>query len=267
MSKTVRDDLERDVTFRFPPRRIVCLCPCLTETLFALGLDKQVVGRTRYCIHPAQRVPSVTVVGGTRDVDIDHVRALRPDLVIAAKEENPQQVVELLADAVPAFVCDVTDYESALRTITNLGNLTDRVRQADALVRRIRTAFAELQPKTTRRVAYLVWREPYMAAGRDTYISALLEKCSLENVCKALPARYPEVTIESLRRLTPTWILLSSEPFPFNESHSAELAGQIPTAQIVRVDGEMFGWYGNRMLAAAEYFRKLIRRLDAPGDR
>ena len=266
MPKTVRDDLQRDVTFRFPPRRIVCLCPSLTETLFALGLDRQVIGRTSYCIHPAQRVQSVTVVGGTRDVDSDRVRALRPDLIIAAKEENPQQVVQLLADALPVFVCNVADYDSALRAITSLGNLTDRVQQAAAVVRRIRTAFAQLRPNATHRVAYLIWREPYMAAGRGTYIDALLEKCGLKNVCKGLSGRYPEITIELLRQLRPTWILLSSEPFPFNESHFGELASQIPAARVVRVDGEMFSWYGSHMLAAAEYLRKLTRRLDAPLD-
>ncbi len=266
MSKTVRDDLERDVTFRFPPRRIVCLCPSLTETLFALGLDEQVVGRTRYCIHPAQRVQSVTVVGGTRDIDSDRVRALRPDLVIAAREENPEQVVELLADALPVFVCDVTDYDSALRAVTRLGNLTNRAQQAAALVHGICAAFAELRPNTTHRVAYLIWREPYMAVGCGTYIHALLEKCGFENLCKGLPGRYPEITTGLLRQLAPTWILLSSEPFPFNESHFGELASQIPAVRVVRVDGEMFSWYGSRMLAAAEYLRKLIRRLDAPLD-
>ncbi len=266
MRKTIPDDLRRDVTFEFPPRRIVCLCPSLTETLFALGLADQVVGRTRYCIHPAQPVQRVAVVGGTKDIDIDRVRALQPDLVIAEKEENPRPAVEALADSLPIFVCDVTDYASALRAITSLGLLTDRTESATALVRDIRQAFAGLRPVATQRVAYLLWRKPYMAAGRGTYVHALLEQCGFENVCRDLPERYPEVTIESLRQLAPAWVMLSSEPFPFDDKHVADLAGQLPATRVIRVDGELFSWYGSRMLAAATYLKLLVRQFDAEPD-
>jgi ABC-type Fe3+-hydroxamate transport system substrate-binding protein len=262
MPKTAQDDLQRHVTFRFPPERIICLCPSLTETLFTLGLTGQIAGRTRYCTHPASHVQRVAVVGGTKDFDIDRVRALKPDLIIAAKEENPRQAVESLADSLPVFVCDVTDYESALRTITNVGNLVDRTEQAAALVRDIRHAFAPLQPRARHKVAYLIWRDPDMAVGGGTYIDALLQKCGFDNVCRNLPGRYPEVTIESLRHLAPAWVFLSSEPFAFDESHVAELAAQVATARVIRVDGQMFGWYGSHMLAAADYLKQLVVDLD-----
>jgi iron complex transport system substrate-binding protein len=265
MRKTVQDDLQRDVSFAFPPRRVVSLCPSLTETLFALGLDEgTIVGRTRYCIHPAEDVQRVPTVGGTRDVHIESVRELGPDLVIATKEENPRQVVEALAETLPVFVCDVTDYESALRAITSLGGLTDRLTKANQLVAEIRAAFGNLKPARRRTVAYLLWREPYMAAGRNTYIHSLLEKCGFDNVGARLPKRYPQITIEELRALQPEYVLLSSEPFPFDESHVAELAPQVPSAQVLCVDGEMFGWYGSRMLAAPAYLKRLIAELDAP---
>lgn len=263
MHKTVRDDLRRDVTFESPPKRIVCLCPSLTETLFALGAGEHTVGRTRYCIHPAREVQSVAVVGGTQDVDIDRVRALEPDLVIAAKDENPRAVIESLPDAMPVFVCNVTDYESALHAITCLGDLVDRTERAAALVRDIRHAFANVQPRAGYRVAYLIWRDPYLAAGSGAYIDALLRKCGLENVCRDLPGHYPALTIESLRQLAPAYVFLASEPFSFDDSHVAEVTDQLPNTRVIRVDGEMFAWYGSRMLAAADYLRQLVQQLDA----
>jgi iron complex transport system substrate-binding protein len=265
MRNAVIDDLRHEVTFHFPPRRVVSLCPSLTETLFAVGLDENtIVGRTTYCIHPAEGVQGVPVVGGTKSVDVERIRALEPDLVIAEKEENPRQVVETLAETLPVFVFDVTDFESALRAISTLGALSGRAAQAEKLVADIRAAFAQLHPRRTQRVAYLVWRNPYMAAGQDTYIHALLERCGFENVCAPLAGRYPVITDEVLRDLAPEWILLSSEPFSFDDAHVAELGAQIPTARAIRVDGEMFGWYGSRMLAAARYLEQLVARLDTP---
>jgi len=128
----------------------------------------------------------------------------------------------------------------------------------------IRTAFAKLHPHRRQRIAYLVWRAPYRAAGRGTYIHALLEKCGFENVCAPLVGRYPQITLEKLRMLAPAWILLPSEPFSFDDSHAAELEAEIPAAHAIGVDGEMFGWYGSRMLPAAGYLSRLIARLDTP---
>jgi len=267
MRKTVKDDLGRELTFESPPRRVVSLCPALTETLFALGFGDAVVGRTSYCIRPAEHVRNVATVGGTKDVEIDRVRTLNPDLIIAAKEENPRRTVEALAETFPVYVIDVTDFESALQAITSLGHLTGRTEQARTLIDNVRNAFADLRPRATRRVAYLIWQKPYMAAGGNTYIHALLEKCGCENVCAQLTDRYPEVTIEMLRRFAPQWVLLPSEPFPFDDAHVAELAPQVAPARVRRIDGQMFSWYGSRMLAAAEYLKRFAAELDCTSNR
>ena len=267
MPKTVTDDLGREVTFEFPPRRLVSLCPSLTETLFALGLNAEVVGRTSYCIHPAERVRNVATVGGTQDIEIDRVHTLNPDLIIAAKEENPQDTVETLAGTFPVYVVDVADFEDALRAIAALGDLTERTAAAATLAGSIRAAFADLRPRTTHRVAYLVWRDPYMAVGADTYICSLLAKCGCANVCAHLTDRYPEVSVETLHKLAPERILLSSEPFPFHDAHVAELAPQFPSARVIRVDGQMFSWYGSRMLPAAEYLKRFAAELDSTSNR
>ena len=255
---TVADDLGRTVKIAAPPRRIVCLCPSLTETLFDLGAGERVVGRTRYCVQPAGLVERVTTVGGTKDVDVEKIRELKPDLVIAEKEENPRATVEELAKEWPVYVFDVTDFESALRCISTLGTLTDSSAAAEEYVRRIRTAFAALRPLPPTPAAYLIWRNPCMAAGRGTFIHAMLEKCGFVNVCASADERYPRVDVETLRALKPACLLLSSEPFPFDESHRVELSRQLPGTNVVCVDGQTFGWYGTRMARAGEELGRVI---------
>jgi ABC-type Fe3+-hydroxamate transport system substrate-binding protein len=268
MRQCLQDDLQRDVSFPFPPRRVVSLCPSLTETLFALGLDEgTVVGRTEYCVHPAGRVRNVATVGGTQTIDTQRVRTLRPDLVIASKDENSREAVEALSETLAVFVFDVRGFEDALRAISRLGELTDCTGRAQALAGEIRAAFATLRSRATRRVAYLIWKDRYRAVGRDTYIDSLLHKCGFKNVCAPLAGRYPELSLDTLRDLRPEWVFLSSEPYPFDESHAAQLAARLTRTRVIRVDGEMFGWYGSRMLAAADYLKRLAAELDdaAPG--
>jgi len=255
---TIADQLGREVAFRFPPRRLVSLCPSLTETLFDLGVGDRIVGRTTYCIHPAASVKHVPDVGGVKDFDLDLINSLKPDLVIAAKEENPRELIEELAESCPVFVLEVVDYDSALLAMETLGRLTDTLAIAEIIVRATRTAFAALTPAETRRAAYLVWREPYICAGENTFIHAMLGMCGLVNACAGTPERYPRTTVEALRKLSPDWIMLSSEPYSFTQAHADELTRQIPNARITLVDGEMFAWYGSRMRAAARYFQTLV---------
>jgi ABC-type Fe3+-hydroxamate transport system substrate-binding protein len=260
--RTIEDQLGRQVTFRYPPRRIVCLCPSLTETLFALGAGPRVVGRTVYCVHPPAGVVTVPTVGGTKNVDIPALLELRPDLVIAAQEENRRPDVEKLAERVAVYVVDVRGVPDALGVIQTLGDLTDCTGPAANLVERISERFTCLRRAADQRVAYLVWREPYMAAGRETYIDALLRQIGLQNAAGNRPERYPRLSPAELRALAPEAVLLSSEPYPFDETHCAELAAIVPNARLLLVDGELLGWYGARMLAAGDYLDDLVGRLE-----
>ncbi|MGD8452337.1 MAG: helical backbone metal receptor [Phycisphaerae bacterium] len=264
MEHVCTDHLGRRVVVPQPPRRIVSLCPSLTETLFALGLAGRVVGRTEFCIHPAEQVRDVPTVGGPKTVDVAGVLALEPDLVIAAKEENRPEHVAALADVRPVYVVDVDDIEQSLRAIRDLGTLTGCVPAAESLIEAIRARFASLPRLSGPRVAYLIWRDPLMTVGRDTYIHSLLERCGLDNVAAALPGRYPAVTLAQLQARRPGHVWLSSEPFPFAQEHADELARHLPESSVRLVDGEMFGWYGSRMLAASDYLRRLLTELAAP---
>jgi iron complex transport system substrate-binding protein len=263
MTKMFQDHLNRTVRMLFPPRRIISLCPSVTETLFALGLHQEVIGRTRYCIHPADQVSHVAAVGGTKQVKEELIHQLQPDLIIAEKEENPKEMVEELAKHYPVYVTDVENLEDALNMIADVGVITGREKQAAAMMKEISSGFSELKPSDQAlKVAYIIWNKPYMAVGNHTYIQSMLENCGFINVFKEYSGRYPTVTEEDLKRTAPDFILLSSEPFPFKEAHQLEFQEQFPLSRVILVDGEIFSWYGSRMLQAPSYFLELRKKME-----
>lgn len=252
------DQLNRQVILtNFPPRRIVSLVPSQTELLSDLGLDDSVLGLTKFCVHPTAWRKLKTVVGGTKQLHLDRIRGLKPDLIIANQEENDKGQVEALAKDFPVWVSKVVDLESALDMILQLGAICDKITKAEHLALAIRTSFEALNDLPKRRAAYLIWRKPYMASGGDTFINAMMNRAGFINVFGA-QLRYPEVSIFDLQQAKPEVILLSSEPFPFKEKHLTELQEHCPQAVIRLVDGELFSWYGSRLLHSASYFRKLV---------
>ncbi|HET7578484.1 MAG TPA: helical backbone metal receptor [Bacillales bacterium] len=254
--KAFRDHLRRKIDLPFPPKRIVSLCPSITETLFDLGLEDRIVGRTRYCIHPEDLVKNVKTVGGTKKIKQDVIDELNPDLIVAEKEENPKEAIEALETHYPVFVTDVETYDDGLRMILDLGTLTDREEKAAEMVSAIKKKFQNLLRTKKQTVAYVIWKNPYMVAGSQTYIDSLLEKAGFTNVFGNLSERYPTVSIEDFREASPDTIFLASEPFPFQESHRKEFEQQVPKSQITRIDGEIC-WYGSRMLKAADKLNRL----------
>ena len=255
---TYTDQLGRTLALPRRPMRIVSLCPSITETLYALGAGDRVVGRTRFCIHPRAAVGGAVRVGGTKEIRYDRLAALTPDLIIAEKEENTPEMVARLAQDYPVYVADVRDVPSALAMIRDLGQLLGAEVPAHRLADRIEQGFAALTAGPPRRVAYLIWRAPWMGVGGDTYIHDLLRRLGWTNVLLSLPGRYPVFSLEELVAAAPELVLLSSEPFPFDASHRAELAAHLPGAEVRLVDGEMFSWYGSRMEAALPYLRGLL---------
>jgi ABC-type Fe3+-hydroxamate transport system substrate-binding protein len=235
-----------------PPVRIVSLVPSLTELLADLGLDDEVVGLTRFCVRPECWKKRKAIVGGTKNVRVDRVEALRPDLVIANREENVREEVEAIAAFAPVHVTDMGTVEEALAMIQEVGRLVGRAERAEALAAEIEAAFGALPQREPLRAAYLIWRHPYMTVGGDTFISDVMARGGLANVFGDR-TRYPEVTAEDLAAARPDVVLLSSEPYPFGEEHVAELAAALPGVPIRLVDGELFSWYGSRMRYAATY--------------
>lgn len=243
-----------------PPRRIVSLVPSQTELLAHLGLEKEVAGITKFCVHPEAWYRSKPRIGGTKQLHLDRIRALEPDLIIGNKEENTREEVLALANDFPVWISEVKNLADAYAMITQIGRLTYRAAAADQLNQNIRKAFAALPNYPPLLVAYLIWRQPYMVAGGDTFIHAMLKQAGFTNVF-AERDRYPEVTAEELATSGAEVLLLSSEPFPFREKHLQELAEVCPAPVITLADGEAFSWYGSRLLTAPAYFRKLRRSI------
>lgn len=254
------DQMNRAVELSSVPTRIISLVPSQTELLFDLGLDSKIVGITKFCIHPAEKFKIKTKVGGTKVLNINLIKELQPDLIIGNKEENEREQVEELMLHFPVWMSDISDLHSALNMIKGVGQITGKSDEAQSLANKINLQFSNLTIKRSGlKVAYLIWRKPYMVAGKGTFIDDMLQRCGLANAFDA--GRYPEITVEQLVTAKPDVIFLSSEPYPFKEKHIAEFKALCPKAIIKVVDGEMFSWYGSRLLYAPAYFSSLIQEI------
>ena len=238
------------------PQKIISLVPSQTELLFDLGLDDAVAGVTKFCVHPSEKVRSRTQVGGTKKFNFDRIARLSPDLIIGNKEENYPDGIEKLKTRYPVWMSDVRNLSDNEEMIMALGRINHRVSEAKALTDRIGELIATFEPITGKSVLYVIWRRPYMAVGNDTYINEMLKLCGFRNVLEN-QARYPELDPGQISALNPDIILLSSEPFPFKTKHVEEFHTICPQAKIRLVDGEMFSWFGSRLLKAIPYFRQL----------
>lgn len=257
---SVTDQLGRVVTLNQIPARIISLVPSQTELLFDLGLDKVVTGLTKFCTHPTGKVSDKLKIGGTKQLNIPLIKSLSPDLIIANKEENERLQVEELAADCPVYISDPHNLSSALQMIGDIGLLVGREQQANQLAATIQNKFDTFKPLDGKlSVAYLIWRNPYMVAGKGTFIDDMLSRCGFENVISK--DRYPEIGPAELAAADPDVILLSSEPYPFADKHIMEFNMIAPGAPVKLVDGEMFSWYGSRMLKAADYFITLTASL------
>jgi ABC-type Fe3+-hydroxamate transport system substrate-binding protein len=264
-----KDQLGRNVVLRhYPLKRIISLVPSQTELLYDLGLDEKVIGITKFCVHPKHWFRNKERVGGTKKVNIEKIRSLQPDLILANKEENTKEQMEQLEKFTPIWISDVQTFEDALQMVKSIGEITNTTEKAASLITRIIMNFKKLLTEsygqTTNhklQTCYLIWRNPYMTIGGDTFISDMLCKCGLQNVFEHLK-RYPEISIEQLLSINPQLIFLSSEPYPFKEKHIEELTPYFQNAKIILVNGEMFSWYGSRLLYAADYFNDLIKQLN-----
>jgi ABC-type Fe3+-hydroxamate transport system substrate-binding protein len=245
-----------------PPQRIISLVPSQTELLFDLGLEKQIVGRTKFCIHPQDKVKSKTIIGGTKNFHLDVIRQLGPDLIIGNKEENYVEGIRELQQHYPVWMSDMENLDQALSMITGVGKITATEDKATRLVAAIRRRFAALPPAEPVRAAYFIWKDPFMTIGHGTFIQDMLRQAGFANVFQSR-SRYPEVSPEEIRQANPQVVLLSSEPYPFGEKHLAAFRELSPGALVKLVDGEMFSWYGSRLRLAPAYFARLRREVAA----
>lgn len=257
-----QDQLNRLVEVPSTPKRIISLVPSQTELLFDLGLNEEIIGITKFCIYPVDKVKAKVKVGGTKVLDINLIKELKPDLIIGNKEENERSQVEELMELFPVWMSDIADLAGAIEMIKKVGELVGKNVEVEEMIRSVNSGFDGLEINNQDlKVAYLIWRKPYIVAGKGTFIDDMLQKCGLTNAFDI--DRYPEINAEQLLDVSPDIILLSSEPYPFKEKHINEFKALLPDAIIKLVDGEVFSWYGSRLLHAPDYFKRLISELQS----
>ncbi|MCB1741980.1 MAG: ABC transporter substrate-binding protein, partial [Gammaproteobacteria bacterium] len=254
--------------------RIVSLVPSLTELLFDLALGEQLVGRTGYCVHPADAVAAVAEVGGTKQPDLARIGGLGATHVLMNVDENRREDAQALAEmgivVVATHPLHPLDNPPLYRL---LGALFDRRAQAEALATSFHQAYDALLEQrvgaTERRVLYLIWRKPYMSVSTPTYISRMLALVGLRTVPEGSEQRYPRIDLDAGLARGLDWILLSSEPFPFADKHRTEIEDRLHAAmpgetlpRITFIDGEMMSWYGSRAISGLRYLGRFARCLD-----
>ncbi|MFT5780005.1 MAG: ABC-type Fe3+-hydroxamate transport system substrate-binding protein [Crocinitomicaceae bacterium] len=259
--KEYRDQMNCTIRLAETPSRIVSLVPSQTQLLHDLGLEEEVIAITKFCIHPKIWFDSKERIGGTKSVDIEKVRRLKPDLIIGNKEENSKEDIAALQEIAPVWMSDIYSLRDALEMIHSIGELINR--ETKSLIDSIQDEFQMLhdysaeQSSKKKSVLYFIWDDPKMVAGKDTFVDEMLSQCGLENATSY--SRYPMI---DSTELSPDYVFLSSEPFPFKEKHLALFQEQYPQAKIRLVDGEMFSWYGSKLKDAPSYFKVILTSLD-----
>ncbi|MBK7572080.1 MAG: ABC transporter substrate-binding protein [Bacteroidetes bacterium] len=244
-----------------PPTKIISVVPSQTELLFDLGLQDEVIGITKFCIHPDEWFKTKTRIGGTKKLDIEKIFQLQPDIIFANKEENERTDIEVLKAHFPVWISDIKDLKSANEMILSIGEITGKEQKALNIVSDIRNQFDSLHFSMIKQCIYLIWNNPIMTVGGDTFINDMLQYAGYHNLTNQ-QKRYPELSIDQLKKLNPELVLLSSEPFPFSQEHIEYFKALLPFSKVIKVDGEMFSWYGSRLLKSPLYFSKLRSEIE-----
>lgn len=237
--------------------RIISTVPSITELLHDLGCEDEVVGITKFCVHPDHWFRTKTRIGGTKTLHLEKIRTLSPELIICNKEENVKEQIEALSAFSKIFVSDIKTLEDNLQLIPELGSLCHKRMTAIRIEKELQSTINSIKSLTETTAAYLIWQDPYMTVGHDTYIHNFMNQCGLKNVFSD-KARYPQTSLDELKWLRPELILLSSEPFPFKAKHAEYISDALPDSKVVCVDGEVFSWYGTRLIKKIDYLNELL---------
>ena len=259
------DQLGTEHTFETSPKRIISLVPSQTELLYDLGQEAKIVGITKFCVHPYHFKSTKKSVGGTKKVNYRKIKELQPDIIICNKEENTQEMVERLREICPVWVTNIITVEDNFQMISDFGQLFNCRTEANKWNDKLAFALSDfknfIKDIPVKKAAYFIWKKPYMVAGSANFINELLKLNHFENIYDT-KGRYPEVAIEEIvAEGDPDFVFLSSEPYPFKKEDGYEISNYTDKAQIIIVDGEMFSWYGSRLLKAFEYFKMLHQKI------
>ncbi len=265
-TKAIKDQLHRTLHLKEIPKRIVSLVPSQTELLCDLGLKNSLVGVTKFCVHPNYIRTDVTVVGGTKQIHLEKIKALQPDIILCNKEENTKVIVETCEAFCTVHVSDIFTIDDSLELIHQYGAIFNKPKEAfsivDVIQKELQSFNAFIKNRSILKAVYFIWKDPWMAAASNTFINYLMNLNKLDNVFEK-ESRYPEVELcNSTLNRDVNIVLLSSEPYPFKEKHKKDIQEFYPNADIVLADGEMFSWYGSRLIKAFKYFQNLRLNLE-----
>ena len=252
----MKDQIGRTVALSKAAERIVSLVPSLTELLYDLDAGDQVIGITKFCVHPSEWKKDKMIIGGTKNPHTQEIIDLKPDLLIVSKEENRKEDIDQLAAHMQVYVSDINKMSDNTQVIEHLGILLNREREATKLSLHIQEQMRALKPlKREAKAVYCIWKDPYMFAGTDTFIHEMMQIAGFQNMVS--DKRYPELSMDELLEMQPDFMLLSSEPYPFKRSHVEALQKELPHTKVLLVDGEMFSWYGSRPQYFADYLNRI----------
>ena len=258
-----KDQIGNTIKLGGKPKRVISIVPSQSEFLWEIGLRDELVGITKFCVHPNEMFSTIERVGGTKKLHIDKIRALKPDLIIGNKEENEQADIEVLQKEFNVWISDIYNFEDSFKMMIELGIILGKETETNSLVSKIKKSLLEIKDIfSNQKVAYFIWKSPYMLAASNTFIDFVLNYIGLNNSLSGFK-RYPELIESALKELKIDYCFLSSEPFPFNENHVKDFKNMLPHAKIFVVDGEVFSWYGSRLLHLNVYIKDLKQQINA----
>ena len=254
------DQMNYTILLSDTPKRIVSLVPSITELLVDLGLENNLIGITKFCVEPSYLKSKIQIIGGTKNLNIDKIRKLAPDFIIANKEENIESDILELKKFTIVWVSDVKTIDDNFDLINQLGYIFDKKKESVNIINSTKSIFNKVLNfnNKNKKVLYLIWKNPYMSIGRDTFIHNILTQFGFENSIQDF--RYPIVDLVNFDDVD--FVFLSTEPYPFSEKDIVEIQNQLPKSQIKIVDGTYFSWYGSRISKSSDYFEQLITNLD-----
>jgi iron complex transport system substrate-binding protein len=248
--------------------RIISLVPSITETLFALGLDDQIVAITRFCLYPEDRVKRKPKVGGTKNPKLTEIVAYHPDLVIMNVDENRKEDADLLKEnGVQLYVTFPNSIPETCEMLDELGKLLNVTGRSGSMIAEIQ-ARSDFQPPARKKTLILIWRNPYMTVAPGTYVDSMARVFGFDNVIDPQTQRYPKLGDQQIAALDPDLILFPDDPYPFRDRHVEEFKERYPQMRAVRnhrlawFDGSYLTWFGYRTLLALRDFPVTAEKLE-----
>lgn len=241
--------------------RVISIVPSQTEFLVDIGLGERLIAVTKFCIHPEGLIREVGHVGGTKNLNLDKIRELNPDLIIGNKEENTKEQIEELRKDFPVWMSDIYSVDDALSMMIDLGKILNLEKESKSIVDSIQEKRSDYYKEAfqNKSCLYFIWTNPDMVVGSQNFIHDMIEESGMKNMGIELGERYPMLSEDII--LSPDYIFLSTEPYPFKEEHIKEFQEKFPDSKVELVDGEMYSWYGSRMVKSYDYFEKLASEI------